>query len=127
MTYENISRDRYNDGSDITCVAVGSVAGKTFLAYANGLRGGLITVATAKPGSHVAGVAKYDAAKDGKVGVARGSSRVLTVTAGTNLVAGNAIEVGEAGKAVPHSAGQIVGWAVDNAKTGEDALISLAY
>lgn len=127
MSYKNIAHDRYNDGSDISCRAVATITGKTFVAYSGDLKDGLISVATATAGEPVAGVAKYDAKAGNNVGVARGSARVITITAGADLTAGTKIQVGESGKAVPAVDGDIVGFAVAPAAADTDALISLAY
>lgn len=125
--YKNIMRDRFNPGTDLTAVAESAVVGKTFTHYAGPIRSGNIVVATATPGSATAGVAKYDADTDGLVGIARGSGRVVTVTAGADLTAGAPVEVGPDGAAITATTGIIVGWAVDDAATGDDAPISLAH
>lgn len=125
--YSNKMQERFNPGTDLTAHAEEAVTGKTFLRYAGAMKGGLITVAPAKAGEAVAGVCKYDAKPHDLVGVARGSSRIVTVTAAAALTAGTAVEVGTDGQAAPASEGITVGWAVDNADKGNDALISLAH
>lgn len=125
--YLNEMRDRFNPGTDLTAVATAALDGKTFVSYSGPMRSGNIAVATAPAGSAVAGVAKYDADQDDLVGVARGSGRVVTVTAGATITAGTGIEVGEDGTAIPATTGAVVGWAVDNATSGTDALVSLAH
>lgn len=125
--FTNVMRDRFNPGTDLTAVATVTVTGKTFLSYAGPMNNSLITVAPATAGQNTAGVAKYDANADDLVGVARGSGRIVTVTAGAALTAGTGVEVGEGGKAIPATTGTIVGWAVDNATADTDALISLAH
>lgn len=125
--YRNEMRDRFNPGTDLTAVAAGAVVGKTFAAYSGPMIDGNISVATAAAGSAAAGVIKYDADVEEFVGVARGSGRVVTVTAGAALTAGEAVEVGPGGAAIPATAGMVVGWAVDNAEMATDALISLAH
>ncbi|MBD8031410.1 capsid cement protein [Corynebacterium gallinarum] len=124
--YQNIMQDRFTPGTDLTAVADTAVVGKTFVAIAGPLKGGNIVVETATAGSATAGVAKYDAKAGALVGVARGSSRVVTVTAGATITAGTAVEVGPAGKAIPATTGITVGYAVDDAADATDALISLA-
>ncbi|QXB18934.1 hypothetical protein SAMN04488531_0497 [Corynebacterium coyleae] len=124
--YTNQTRDRFNPGTDLTAVAAVDVTGKTFVAYAGPMRKGNITVRPAAAGKPVAGVAKYDATTDHLVGVARGSSRVLTVTTDTPLTAGDPVEVGDGGRATKAITGTVVGWAADNAEANTDALISLA-
>ncbi|MCT1683256.1 DUF2190 family protein [Corynebacterium appendicis] len=127
MGYTNIARDLYNDGSDITCHATTEITGKTFVTYAGEMRRDLIAVTTAATGDPVAGVAKYDADAEELIGVARGASRIITVTAGAPLVAGDKVEAGAGGKAVPLADGDLAGFAVAPAQPDTDALISLAY
>ena len=127
MAYTNIARDRYNDGSDLTCHATTKITGKTFVTYAGEMHRDLITVTTADAGGPVAGVAKYDADAETLIGVARGSSRIITVTAGAPLAAGDKVEVGDGGKAVPLADGDLAGFSVAPAEADTDALISLAY
>ncbi|MBK4149834.1 DUF2190 family protein [Corynebacterium macginleyi] len=120
-------KERFNPGTDLTANANEAVTGKTFLRYAGAMKNGLISVAPAKPGEAVAGVCKYNAKADDLVGVARGSGRIVTVTATAALTAGSAVSVGANGKAAPAGEGITVGWAVDDAGEGDDALISLAH
>lgn len=125
--YQNILQDRFNPGTDLTAATTAQVDGKTFLKYSGAMKSGLIQVATADAGGAVAGVAKYDAETNDLVGVARGNSRILTVTAGGALAAGDAVAVGTSGKAVKATSGAlVVGYAVDDAADGSDALVSLA-
>lgn len=123
--YQNIMQDRFNPGTDLTAVADTAVTGKTFVTIAGPMKGGNITVETATAAGAVAGVAKYDAAAGEFVGVARGSSRVVTVTAAAAIVAGAPVEVAANGHAVTATTGAVVGYAVDTAEATGDALISL--
>lgn len=125
--YANQMHERFNPGTDLTANVDESVTGKTFLRYAGAMKNGLITVAPAKPGDATAGVCKYNAQANDLVGVARGAGRIVTVTAAAPLTAGTAVEVGADGHAAPASEGLTVGWAVDDADQGADALISLAH
>lgn len=128
MHFKNVMQERFNPGTDLTAVATKAVTGKTFLAYSKDMQRGLISVAPAEAGAATAGVAKYDAAETEKVGVARGAARIVTVTAAGSIKPGNPVVVGENGKAAAHSeSGEIVGWCVNTAEEGDDALISLAY
>ncbi|WBT08983.1 hypothetical protein PAB09_01120 [Corynebacterium sp. SCR221107] len=102
--YTNQMLDRFNPGTDLTAVTATAVTGKTFLGYAGAMTRDLITVTTATAGKPTAGVAKYDADTNTLVGVARGAGRIVTVTAETQLVAGDPIAVGTAGKATNESA-----------------------
>ncbi|CAB0587695.1 hypothetical protein CIP107546_00426 [Corynebacterium diphtheriae] len=119
--------DLFKPGTDLTVKATEPITGKTFVAYASAMSGGNIAVKTATAGKPIAGVAKYDAPAKTLLGVARGSARVITVTAAEKITAGDAIEVGAKGKAAKHTTGEVVGWAVDNVEADHDASISLAY
>lgn len=125
--YHNQMKERFNPGTDLTAHVEATVTGKTFLRYAGAMKKGLISVAPANPGEAIAGVCKYNAEADDLVGVARGSGRVVTVTAAAALTAGTAVEVAANGHATPATSGVTVGWAVDNTDEGDDALISLAH
>lgn len=125
--FTNRMRDLFNPGTDLTALATANVTGKTFVTYAGDMKEGNITVKPAAAGGHVAGVAKYDAGTDNLVGVARGSSRILTVTTSTALTAGDPVQAGTNGQATKATDGIIVGWAVHNAKANTDAYISLAH
>lgn len=125
--FNNIARDRYNDGSDITAQATATVVGKTFATVAGDLTAeGLLTVKPAVTGGNTVGVVKYDADTGQKVGVARGSSRVITVTAGDAITAGDEVAVGADGKAVKATEDAVVvGYSFNTVDAGADALVSL--
>ncbi|MGP5589946.1 DUF2190 domain-containing protein [Corynebacterium variabile] len=125
--FKNIAHDRYNDGSDITAQATATVVGKTFAAIAGDMTAeGLLTVKPAATGGNTVGVVKYDADTGQKVGVARGSSRVITVTAGGTITAGDEVAVGAGGKAVKATEDAVVvGYSFNSVSTGADALVSL--
>lgn len=125
--YSNPMNDIYNPGTDLTCRAAADVTGKTFAAIAGAMDGGNLTITTATAGSRIAGVIKYDAAATELVGVARGASRVVTVTAGAAITAGAQVEVGPAGAAIPHTTGEPVGYVVTTADAGADAYVSLYH
>lgn len=125
MSFINQARDYYNPGTDLTTVATTPVRGKTFAAIAGPRTRNLLSTTTAKPGALAAGVFKYDAAADELVGVARGASRILTVTAEVAISAGETIYVGNDGQATNTSEGIAVGYAVDDAEPGADVLVSL--
>lgn len=127
MHYANQMRDIFNPGTDITVVATTTVVGKTFAAISGPRSQNMLSVTTAKPGTPAVGVFKYDAAADNMVGIARGSSRIVTVTADGPITAGSPVEVGAGGKAKTADAGTVVGYAVDTAENGDDAMISLAH
>ena len=127
MQYANQMRDIFNPGTDITVIATDDVAGKTFAAISGPRSQNMLSVTTATAGAPTIGVFKYDAAADDMVGIARGSSRIVTVTADGAITAGSPVEVGTDGKAKTADAGTVVGYAVDSAADGDDAMISLAH
>jgi hypothetical protein len=119
----------YAPGQDLSAHCSGAVTGKRFLAITGNRQtadgSNNITVAHATAAGRVCGVSKYDAASGGKVGVARGNSRVTLVNAGGNIAAFAEVEVGTNGQAVTKSSGVAVGYAVTAATSGDDAEISL--
>lgn len=124
MANENIGV--YEPGADITGHATAAVTGKRFVAISgNRQTDGSLSVAHAGAGLRAFGVSKYDAASGGKVGVMRGNSRVVFVTAGANIAANAEVEVGTNGQAITKSAGVSVGVCVTAATSGNDAEISL--
>ena len=127
MQYANQMRDIFNPGTDITVVATTTVVGKTFAAISGPRSQNMLSVTTATAGAPTIGVFKYDADADNMVGIARGSSRIVTVTADGPITAGSPVEVGTGGKVKAADAGTVVGYAVDTAENGGDALISLAH
>lgn len=125
MANENVGV--YEPGTDLTGHCSGAVTGKRFLAI-TGNRDATdnnLTVAHATAAGRICGVSKYDAASGKKVGIFRGNSRVVFVTAGGNIAAFAEVEVGSNGQAVTKSAGVAVGYAVTAATSGNDAEISL--
>ena len=117
--------DIYKPGTDITGRASAAVTGKRFLKISGDRSGGNIAVAPATAGGRTCGVAKYDAASGAVVGIARGNSRVVPVTADGAITAGAEVEVGTAGKAKAKNSGVAVGYALTAAADGADAEISL--
>lgn len=115
----------YEPGANITGHAGAAVTGKRFLAITGDRTDGNITVAHATAAGRTCGVSKYDAASGEKVGVMRGNSRVVFVTAGAAITAFQEVEVGANGTAVPKAAGIAVGYAITGAANAADAEISL--
>ena len=125
MANENVGV--YEPGADLTGHCSAAVTGKRFLAI-TGSRDATdnnLTVAHATAAGRTCGVSKYDAASGKKVGIMRGNSRVVFVTAAANIAAFAEVEVGSNGQAVTKSAGVAVGYAVTAATSGNDAEISL--
>jgi hypothetical protein len=113
-------------GTEITAQTTAVVTGKRFVGISGDiLADGSLRVAHAAAGTRAIGVAKYDAASGGKVGVFRGARMVVPVTAGANIVAGAAVEVGTNGQAITLASGVAVGYAETAAVSGQDARICL--
>lgn len=120
----------YEPGKNLTAVATAAVTGKRFVAISGNrstasATAGNLSVAHATAAGRIAGVSQADAAVGALVGVLRGNSRVVPVTAGAAITAFQEVEVGAAGVAVPKAAGVAVGYAVTGAANGTDAQISL--
>lgn len=115
----------YEPGADITGHATAAVTGKRFLAITGNRTDGNISVAHATAAGRTCGVSKYDAASGKKVGVMRGNSRVVHVTAEAAIAAFAEVQVGANGQAITKSAGIAVGYALTAATLGGDAEISL--
>lgn len=131
----------YEDGDRVTAEATAAVTGKRFVnASANRLSGpmipgtpqigasdpvdgGNIRAAHAAAAGAAIGVSSWDAAIGEKFDVL--AEGILPVTAGAAIAAGQRVEVGANGTAVPLAAGVAVGVAVDGAANGADAQIKL--
>lgn len=116
----------YEPGQDITGHATAAITARRFVAISgNRAASGVISVAPAAAGGRICAVAAHDAAVGQMVHLVRGSSRVVWVGAGGNIIAGAEVEVGADGKAVPKTTGVAVGYALTGAANGTDAEISL--
>ncbi|MFW0787629.1 DUF2190 domain-containing protein [Gordonia sp. CPCC 206044] len=123
----NLSVDVYGPGHDVTAFTTADIQQSHFAQIDGDLTGeGVLTVAPADPGGRIAGVAKYDGDAGTLIGLARGNSRIVRVVAGASVTAGDDVEVGPDGTAVPHTDGVVVGYSVNTATTGEHAFVSLA-
>lgn len=126
----------YDSGEDITAEAEVAVTGKRFVDITDpqdgpanmGLdtaaSGGNIQVSHATAAGKIIGVASYDAAAGARLYVVRGK-KVVPVRAGANITAGQEVEVGTSGQAIPLASGKAVGIAVDSATSGADCPIAL--
>lgn len=115
----------FKPGRDVTVLTTTAVTGKTFVAVTGDpdARTGLIKAGTAAAASRPFGVAARTAPAGGQLLVYR--EAILPVTAGAAIAAGQEVEVGASGRAVPLAAGTSVGTAVKGAASGADALIAL--
>lgn len=120
----------YEPGQNLTAVTSAAVTGKRFLAItgnrstASATKGN-VTVAHATAAGRVCGVSQSDAANGALVGVLRGNSRVVPVTASGAITAFQEVEVATGGKATAKASGVAVGYAITAAADGDDAQISL--
>lgn len=119
----------YDDGDELTAiVGSGGVTGKTFVdisAALNPATGAPVTVVTATAAGLSLGVAVYDAAAGGIVGVLASKGLVLPVTAGGTIAAGAEVEVGSGGKAVTIASGKARGRALSAGTSNNDVFIQL--
>jgi len=69
------------------------------------------------------GVAKYDAAINKLVGVARGG--IVPITASAAITAGQTLQVAADGTVVPFSTGVVIGTACDDCANGADCEVAL--
>lgn len=123
---ENVNLGVYDPGTDITGRCSAAVTGKRFLKISGNRNGGNLAVAHADAAGRVAGVSKYDAKSGELVGIMRGNSRVVYVTAAGAIAAFAEVQVGTNGQAITKTeAGVAVGYAVTGATSGGDAEISL--
>ena len=127
----------FDAGEDVSARAEAAVTGKRFVmisdpqdgsAAAMGLdsaaSGGLVVCSHATAATKPFGVASYDAAINGRFYVIRGQ-KIVPVRAGANITAGQQVEVGTNGQAIPLASGIAVGVAVDSASSGADCPIAL--
>jgi hypothetical protein len=113
-------------GSDVTGQASATIVGCRFVSISGNMQAdGSITVAHTAAGLRALGVSKYDAATGEKVGVYCGKNYVLPVTAGANIAAGAAVEVGTNGQAITLASGVAVGVAETAATSGQPARVRL--
>lgn len=135
---ENVCMPFY-ETSDITVQASAAVTGKRFVAPSANRTGGpglstsatnVYVVAHAAAAAKPAGVSVYDAPSGGLLGIIGTPGRIVPVTAGAAITAGQQVEVGTAGQAVPLAVapatpGQAAGLAMTGAAIGAAAEIKL--
>lgn len=127
----------YEPGAAISAKAEAAVTGKRFVdisdpkegpvlgaGLSSTVEGQNIVCSHAAAGARALGVASYDAGVGERFYVIRGG-HVVPVTAGANITAGQQVEVGTSGQAIPLASGIAVGKALDDAASGADALIAL--
>jgi len=129
----NVSLQYFETG-DVSFRASGAVTGKTFVQPAANQTGGpglstdlenLLVFKTCTAGQRPCGVAKYDVATGQGGGVHGQPGKIVPVTAGAAITAGQEVEVGAAGSAIPLATGRAAGLAMSGAANGADAMIKL--
>lgn len=120
-------------GTELTGYATAPVVGKTFADISADIQsgpllsptseGGNISVATCAAAARALGVFKTDGAQGDKVGIHLGG--VVPVTAGAAITAGQEVQAGAAGTAVPLAAGRPAGKAVTAAANNTDVFVRL--
>lgn len=113
----------YSDSDAITAIAAAPVTGGTFVKLAAGGAAQMPKVSTADAAAYTYGVAAYDAAAGEQVTILR--KGVLGIIAGAAVTPGP-VQVGAGGKAVPHTAGILVGYAHADAAINTDAAVALS-
>jgi hypothetical protein len=124
----------YFDTSDISFHADNPVTGKTFVAPSADRTGGpglstdtenLFKMSPCAAGAKASGVAVYDVA-DEKIGHMIGTpGRIVPVTAGGTINAGQEVEVGAGGKAIAKATGISVGQALSGGTNNNDVAVKL--
>lgn len=121
--------------SDVTFQATAAVTGKRFVAISGDItsgpglsstsEGSNFRMAHATAATRPDGVAAYDVASAAKGRVIGTPGRILPVTAGANITAGQQVEVGTAGQAIPLASGIAAGKALTTATSGNDVYVKL--
>lgn len=126
---------------DLTVRATATVVGKTFAAISADIEsgpvittavlpttydGGNLRAATCGAGVKPDGVFAYDQASGGVVPIIRQQGGAIApVTAGAAITAGQEVEVGTAGKAIPLASGKVAGRATTTAALNTDCYVEL--
>jgi hypothetical protein len=132
----NECQSLFEPGEDLTGHCTAPVVGKTFLKVSGVTPGGLlggsenIRVATAGAGQWAIGVAGHDQILNGQVPMLNGPGKVVPVTAGAAITAGDKIMSDATGRAVPwvtaaSEANNMLGVALDSAANGADCPVRL--
>lgn len=135
MSIPNEAIAFYDSGEDITGFCTAAVTGKRFVkisgartggphGVSDDITGGNVKVAPAGAGDKVFGVATYDQLINKLVPVAR-AMKVMPVTAGGALSAGQEVQSDATGKAVVLSTGKAAGYVLDDCASGNDAQVVL--
>jgi hypothetical protein len=124
----------YFENGDVSFKATAAVTGKRFIAPSGDVTGGpglstdlenLYRGAHAGAGVKPFGVSKYDVANGGVGGVHGQPGKIVPVTAGAAITAGQEVQSDANGQAIPLAAGRPAGLAMSGAANGADAQIKL--
>jgi hypothetical protein len=140
MSPTNLANPFYEEGDELTGYCTAAVTGMTFVkisgprqpggpnlvnsAITDSVVGGTVSIAPCVSGDKVFGVAMYDQTLGNLVPVFR-HPKVMPVTAGAAIVAGQEVQADANGNAVPLAAGKAAGLALDSCASGAIAQISL--
>ena len=140
MSPNNLANPFYEEGDELTCYCTAAVVGMTFVkisgprqpggpnlvggAITDAVVGGNVSVAPAAAGDKVFGVAMYDQAIGNLVPVYR-HPKVMPVTAGAALTAGQEVQSDANGNAIPLAAGKAAGQVLDACASAGIAQVSL--
>lgn len=140
MSPTNLATPFYEDGDELTGYCTAAVTGKRFVkiaanrqaggpnlvggAITDSIAGGNVSIAQCVAGDKVLGVAVYDQALGNLVPIYR-APKVVPVTAGAAIAAGQEVQSDANGEAIPLAAGKAAGLALDAAAVGADAQIAL--
>jgi hypothetical protein len=114
----------FDPGDTFTAYCEAAVSGKRFVSISGPRVDGLPQISPTGAGAAAVGVASRDAALGGKVMVARVG--IWPVVAGGAITAGDPIKADAAGEAIPQGgAGEILGYALDDAADGADVPVAL--
>lgn len=125
---------QYFETGNVSFRATAAVTGKRFLGISGDVTGGpglstdlenVYRCAHAAAGVRACGVSKYDVASGAEGGMHGQPGMIVPVNAGAAIAAGQDVEVGANGQAVPLAAGRSAGLAMSSAALGADAQIKL--
>ena len=126
---------QFHETGNVSFRAGAAVAGMTFVAPSANRAGGpglstdldnLYVMATCPAGAQPAGVAKYDVPIGGRGGVHGQPGQIVPVAAGAAITAGQRVEVGALGKAIPAASGQVAGLAMTGCTAaGQDTIAQI--
>lgn len=125
---------QYHETGNVSFHAAGAVVGKTFVKVSANRTGGpalstdlesMWVMSTCPAGLRPTGVAKYDVADTKPGGVHGQPGMIVPVTAGSAITAGQEVEVGTNGQAIPLATGKAAGQAMSGAAGAADCPIKL--